>query len=202
MPPAALLHLHITDLSGRDAAVRLPIAMLVWLVVSEVPARLLGELRDKQGVLEQLAATDALTGLLNRSRLNAHLDLADESSAVALIDMDHFKKFNDERGHVAGDLALMDFSDALRTGTRGIDLVFRYGGEEFLVIFPRTTAEEAAATLDRFAESWAAKASGLTFSAGVSTGGEDAVNTADELLYKAKHEGRARVLTFERAMAR
>ncbi|WP_332642585.1 GGDEF domain-containing protein [Aeromicrobium sp.] len=200
MLPAALLFLHITELSGRDAAVRLPIAMLVWLVVSEVPARLLGELRDKQRALEQLAATDALTGLLNRSRLEAHLEIADDSSAVAVIDIDHFKAFNDAHGHIAGDLALMEFADALRAGTRGIDLVFRYGGEEFLVIFARTTTAEAADILDRFAESWAARGSGITFSAGVAAGGEDAVSAADQLLYKAKSQGRARVLTAERAL--
>lgn len=196
--PAAFLLVQVLGLDANQALVRVPIAMLVWTVVSEAPSRLLGELRDKQRALEQLATKDALTGLLNRSRLEAHLESAGESSAVAVIDLDNFKEFNDAHGHIAGDLALMDFAEGLRANTRAVDAVFRYGGEEFLVIFPRTAISEAAETLDRFAGVWASHDSGVTFSAGVAKGGSDAVIAADSLLYKAKREGRARVLTDER----
>lgn len=199
--PASILLLQLTDLSANQALVRVPIAVLVWMVVSEAPARLLGELREKQRALEQLATKDALTGLLNRSRLDAHLESAGESSAIAIIDLDNFKEFNDSHGHIAGDLALMDFAEGLRANTRAVDAVFRYGGEEFLVIFPWTAISEAAETLDRFAGVWASHESGITFSAGVATGGGDAVTAADALLYKAKREGRAQVLTTERAAA-
>ncbi len=199
--PAAGLFLHLTELSARDAVVRLPIVMLVWVVVSEVPARLLGELRDKQRELERLAVTDALTGLLNRSRLDADLVSAGKRSAVAVIDLDHFKDFNDARGHVAGDVALIDFATTLSANTRNDDRVFRYGGEEFLVIFARSTSAEAAVILDRFAEAWAQHESGLTFSAGVADGGTDAVSKADALLYQAKREGRNRVLTSQPVVA-
>src|SRR5690606_19344075 len=106
--PAAGLFLVVTEMAARDAVVRLPISMLIWLVVCEGPARLLGELRDKQSALERLATTDALTGLLNRSRLEAHLRLVGTTGAVAIIDLDRFKDFNDQRGHIAGDLLLMD----------------------------------------------------------------------------------------------
>ncbi len=196
--PASVLFLHLTEMSSRDAVVRLPIALLVWVVVSEVPARLLGELRDKQHTLEMLATTDSLTGLLNRSRLEAHLEATPESSAVAVIDLDHFKEFNDTHGHVAGDHVLADFAEVLRSTTRPVDAAFRFGGDEFVVIFHQSSPAEAAEVLDRCAEAWAGHSSDLTFSAGIAVGGDDAVNVADELLYKAKHEGRARVLTFER----
>ncbi|MDR7087483.1 diguanylate cyclase (GGDEF)-like protein [Aeromicrobium panaciterrae] len=200
--PASALLLHLTDMSSRDAVIRLPLAILVWLVVSEVPSRLLGELRDKQRALELLATTDPLTGLLNRSRLEAHLEMAGDSSAVAVIDLDHFKEFNDTQGHISGDRALADFSGVLQSMTRAGDAAFRYGGDEFLVIFPRTTPAEAAEILDRCAEMWDGHGSGLTFSAGIAEGGDDAVRAADGLLYEAKRGGRERVLTVERSLAR
>lgn len=199
--PASFLLVQLANLSANQSLVRVPIAVLVWMIVSEAPARLLGELRDKQRALEELASKDALTGLLNRSRLEAHLESAGESSAIAIIDLDNFKDFNDSHGHIAGDLTLMDFAEGLRANTRAVDAVFRYGGEEFLVIFPRTATSEAADTLDRFARVWASHESGITFSAGVAVGGGNAVTAADALLYQAKREGRAQVLTTERAGA-
>ena len=202
MIPASVLFLQLTEMSACDAVVRLPIALLVWLVVCEVPARLLGELRDKQRTLELLATTDSLTGLLNRSSLEAQLAMAENSGAVAVVDLDHFKTFNDTYGHLAGDRVLADFAGVLRSTPRSVDAVFRYGGDEFVVIFRKATTAEAADILDRCAEAWAGHSSGLTFSAGIAAGGDNAVKVADELLYKAKHEGRARVLTFERSLAR
>jgi diguanylate cyclase (GGDEF)-like protein len=200
MVPAAAVLFQLTEMSPSGAIVRLPLAMLVWLVVSEVPSWLIGELQAKQHELEKLATTDPLTGLLNRSLLEAHLMDAGSAGAVALIDMDHFKDYNDIHGHVAGDLLLIDFAEALRANTRGVDRVFRYGGEEFLVVFPGTTSTEAAEILDRCARVWSGHDSGLTFSAGVADGGEDSVMVADALLYQAKRGGRARVFTVERSL--
>ncbi|MEO6604520.1 MAG: GGDEF domain-containing protein [Aeromicrobium sp.] len=197
--PAALLFIQLLDVSGREALVRLPIAMLVWLVVCEVPARLIGDLRATQVELATSAATDSLTGLLNRSRLSAHLADAGATGAVAVLDIDNFKAYNDARGHGAGDVALTDFATMLTSNTRPADRVFRYGGEEFLVIFTRSTTAEAGEILDRFARVWADHESGLTFSAGIADGGDEAVREADGLLYQAKRSGRNRVLTAERA---
>lgn len=199
MAPAAALFIQLTGITASEAVVRLSIAMLVWLIVSEVPSRLIGELRTKQAELEELAATDSLTGLLNRTRLDAHLTDAGSSSVVAVIDLDHFKEFNDTRGHVAGDLALREFGAVLRANSRSTDRVFRYGGEEFLVIFPGTTIAEASWMLARCADEWAERNFGLTFSAGIADGGVSAVKTADALLYRAKRDGRARVLTSDDA---
>lgn len=201
MIPAAALFIQLTELTAREAVVRLPIAMLVWLVVSEVPSRLIDELRVKQRELEELATTDSLTGLLNRSRLEEHLSDAGKLSAVAVIDLDHFKDFNDANGHIAGDIVLRDFAAILRANTRATDRVFRYGGEEFLVIFSGTTVAEAAWILGRCADEWSERNPAFTFSAGIAEGGAEAVKQADELLYIAKRDGRARVLTADSSVS-
>lgn len=194
VPPAALLFLQVQDLEPKVAAVRLPISALVWIICAEIPAKLIKELREKQRALELLATTDSLTGLLNRSGLDVQLERAGASGAVAIIDLDLFKQFNDRFGHVAGDVALMDFAAELRGGTRPTDKVFRYGGEEFVIVLVDTTVEEATGVLSRIGASWADHPSGLTFSAGVTRGGIGAVRAADALLYRAKAEGRDRVI--------
>lgn len=194
LPPAALLFLHVQDLDPKMAAVRLPIAALVWIICAEVPAKLIMELRDKQRALELLATTDSLTGLLNRSGLDVQLERAASTGAVAMIDLDGFKQFNDEFGHIAGDVALMDFASVLSDGVRPADKVFRYGGEEFVIVLCRATLDEATAVLSRIREAWSVHESGLTFSAGVTHGGMGAIRAADALLYRAKAEGRNRVI--------
>ncbi|NRQ50166.1 GGDEF domain-containing protein [Aeromicrobium stalagmiti] len=192
--PAAALFVQVMDLEPRQVAVRLPVAAAVWVVCSEVPSRLIMELRQKNAALELLATTDSLTGLLNRTRLDVHLDRVGGTGSVALIDLDHFKEFNDEHGHVAGDVVLMDFATALKNGVRPQDAVFRYGGEEFLVVLASTTPDEAGLVLDRLRAAWSGHGSGLTFSAGVTTGGLSAVRRADALLYEAKADGRDRLV--------
>lgn len=194
VPIAAVVYLQVQDLDFKSAAIRLPIAALVWIACAEVPAKLIRELRDKQRALELLATTDSLTGLLNRSGLDVQLERVGVGGAVAMIDLDHFKKFNDEFGHVAGDVALMDFAAVLRDGVRPTDRVFRYGGEEFLIVLAAATMAEADLVLSRIRDAWAEHASGLTFSAGVTHGGIGAVRAADALLYRAKAEGRNRVV--------
>lgn len=192
--PSAALFLQVQDLDPKMAAVRLPIAACVWIVCAEVPARLIKELREKQLALEHLATTDTLTGLFNRSGLDVQLERAQESGAVAMIDLDHFKAFNDKYGHVAGDVALMDFAAVLGSGVRPSDKVFRYGGEEFVVVLANTSLREAEAVLSRIKDAWESHSSGLTFSAGVTRGGIGAVREADALLYRAKAEGRDRIV--------
>lgn len=199
--PAALLWVQLTDLTAKQDAVRLPIAMLVWSVVSEVPARLIGQMRANQRALEDLAATDSLTGLRNRSQLDQHLRSVDESGAVAIIDLDRFKEYNDTNGHIAGDVVLVDFAETLKANTRPADGVYRYGGDEFLVTFPRTSSAKAAVILDRCADAWSTHDSGLGFCAGIASGGVTAVGRADALLYRAKREGRACILNSARAAA-
>jgi diguanylate cyclase (GGDEF)-like protein len=114
--------------------------------------------------------------------------------SVALLDLDHFKRFNDEFGHPAGDRLLKGASAAWRAALRATDELVRYGGEEFVVLLPGAQSHEAAAIIERLRPVTPA---GQTFSAGIATW--DTVETSDELvaradrsLYDAKKQGRAR----------
>ncbi len=94
--------------------------------------------------------TDSLTGLYNRRHMQAAL--LDERRraqryghplSVIMLDVDSFKSYNDTYGHVQGDVLLRMLSDLLREKVRGVDIVGRFGGEEFLIVMPETTSEEA-----------------------------------------------------------
>lgn len=158
----------------------------------------------KTSELAYLATTDPLTGLANRRRLDADLvreiaraDRGGEPLAVAMVDLDHFKAYNDEHGHLEGDLLLASFGAYLAAQVRAMDAVGRYGGEEFLLLLPNTTAAEADAVAGRLLRAWRAS-SPTTFSAGVAQrvqgeSPEALVARADRALYAAKAAGRDRV---------
>jgi diguanylate cyclase (GGDEF)-like protein len=167
--------------------------------------------RESQADLERLSVTDALTGLYNRRHLMG--TLANEVQrtrrlrrpfSVLLADVDRFKPYNDTHGHPAGDAALVKIADLLRQSTRGLDCVARYGGEEFLVMLIETTIATALIVAERIRSRIAAEpfAGGkVTISIGVAecpTHGdtpEALVASADAALYRAKGEGRDRVVT-------
>ena len=153
------------------------------------------------------AATDPLTGLLNRRSLeNQTRDLLRGGArfAVAMGDLDHFKTLNDTHGHDAGDRALRVFARTLQGALRNDDIVCRYGGEEFVIVFPGLTAKEASKALERVREALVLTiASGsippFTASFGVAdsvdaTGFEELVRVADTALFQAKRQGRNRVV--------
>lgn len=153
------------------------------------------------------AATDPLTGLLNRRAFeNRALELIRSGTpiAIAMGDLDHFKQLNDSHGHDAGDRALRSFSQTLRATLRDEDLICRYGGEEFVVAFPRRSSAEAAAALSRVQqELLLSTASGtiapFTVSFGVANSDQAADLTelcqiADAALFRAKRQGRNRVV--------
>jgi diguanylate cyclase (GGDEF)-like protein len=160
----------------------------------------------------ELAERDALTGLLNRRRATEMLDHhASQASrggtfAVALLDIDHFKRINDGHGHVAGDVVLQRFAAAAQAMLREGDLLARWGGEEFLLLLPAATADAALALARRVREGTAAltvpvpsgAALAFTVSVGVAAlrAGESATSVlerADAALYLAKAGGRNRV---------
>lgn len=165
------------------------------------------------GVLRAMAAselqatTDPLTGLLNRRSLEAELRaLRDRHGefAVAFIDLDHFKSLNDTHGHETGDRALRSFARLLRRSVRDGDLVCRYGGEEFVVVFPDAGVGDAEPVVERVVSTLAESVrSGdvpaFTISVGLSDSGvgedhTEVIRNADDAMFRAKQAGRDRIV--------
>jgi diguanylate cyclase (GGDEF)-like protein len=179
------------------------------LVVFVVLGVVLGHREDR---LEQTSVTDALTGLANRRYFNHHLDVElrrreryASSLSVLLIDVDSLKSINDRWGHRAGDAALRRVADALRATCRTTDVPARYGGDEFMVLAPSTSAAEALElaerlrrVLDREAEASEPGAHprvsiGIA-GAGAGSGSAELLEAADQALYEAKAAGRDRAV--------
>jgi len=173
------------------------------------------EVQALQEALRQQATRDELTGLFNRRHLNNTLPamwaLAQRENkplAVAIIDLDHFKRVNDEHGHDAGDRLLTAFGRLLASSLRKSDVACRYGGEEFCVLMPETDAAGARRKIAVLLKRWrveslmlgAAGPGGTSFSAGVADSTAATANwqallkRADDELLTAKRTGRNRVL--------
>ncbi|MBI2922963.1 MAG: diguanylate cyclase [Planctomycetes bacterium] len=152
--------------------------------------------------LAQLATTDALTGLPNRWALRERLDRQSGTCAVLMIDLDHFKRINDEHGHLEGDRVLAAVGAALRAAVRNSDFVARYGGEEFCVLLEEVGAGQAVEIAEKL-RSTLRDLPGpppVTGSIGVASSQACAVSSGDRLLaaadralYRAKRGGRDRV---------
>lgn len=162
---------------------------------------------------EERATTDPLTGLYNRRALDARLEILLEQQApfaLAMVDVDHFKKINDTWGHEAGDRALKVLAQTLRQSVRPHDLVCRFGGEEFVLLLVGMDVASGSDVLERVrAELPRVIARGnvpvFTISAGVvdhhhAATAELLVRAADALLYDAKTQGRDRVCSASRAI--
>jgi diguanylate cyclase (GGDEF)-like protein len=159
-------------------------------------------LEEQAERLREVAQQDPLTGLPNRRAWNAALPSALERAArdgapltLAVLDLDHFKGFNDAHGHQTGDRLLKDAAAVWTANLRTVDFVARYGGEEFVVLLPGAGAAEAVELLDRLRS---LTPMGCTFSAGVASwngteSGDELVARADRALYRAKDAGRDRV---------
>ncbi|HET9025316.1 MAG TPA: diguanylate cyclase [Burkholderiaceae bacterium] len=173
------------------------------------------EVESLQTALQEQAVRDFLTGLYNRRYLNdvlpPMLALAqrhNEPLALAVIDLDHFKEVNDVYGHAAGDRVLASFGKLLRARMRRSDIACRYGGEEFCVLMPRTTALAAQTKLDQILKAWRSMRfdlggkvlTGASFSVGIAEStttpgsAETLLNAADDCALLAKRRGRGRVV--------
>lgn len=172
-------------------------------------------LKETNRKLLLLSDTDSLTGLHNRRSIDRaleqeikHAQRYGDPLTIALIDVDNFKQVNDTYGHACGDMALVSVAQKIRMCIREVDLAGRYGGEEFLLVFPRSTIDDVAHVMERLRsniESIVVECvHGLvTISAGmvVHVDGETLsrfVSRADKLLYLAKHSGRNRIMVADK----
>lgn len=187
-----------------------PLAALAALIANAVFASLFAlRSQRRQQTLEHIASTDALTGAWNRRSLDAELRIAITTFrrdrrpvALVLIDIDHFKPFNDRHGHAAGDQVLVALADAVRQSVRATDRLFRYGGEEFVLLMPGADllgVELSMSQLRReLREALRIHGEQVTVSMGAAVlgDGEDAARwlaRADAALYCAKNTGRDRL---------
>jgi two-component system cell cycle response regulator len=173
-------------------------------------------LRDNVQMSIEMAITDALTSLFNRRYMESHLGTLIEQAAsrgkplaTLVIDIDFFKAINDTHGHDAGDDVLRDFALRIKRSIRGIDLACRYGGEEFVIVMPETDMAVAAMVAERlrrriaaepFAIAQGSRTIPVTISIGIAAlrGRDDTaaalLKRADQALYRAKRDGRNRVV--------
>ncbi len=172
-------------------------------------------LRDNVQLSIEAAITDALTGLYNRRYMETHVGtLVDQALtrgkplSVLILDIDYFKSINDTHGHDAGDDVLQDFAIRIRKSIRGIDLACRYGGEEFVVVMPETDMAVATMVAERLRRRIAsepfpiqkgARSIEVTISIGIAGLGPNdnaaaVIKRADQALYRAKRDGRNRVV--------
>jgi len=186
-----------------------PEELAVGLVVAGRILNLYDQLARKNALLVDLATIDELTGAKNRRRFREDLELlfaqADRKGAplsILMLDIDHFKQYNDTFGHPAGDEVLRRVGTVLQSAVRSHDVVARYGGEEFVVLMPATEASEALEVAERLRaaiayQPWPLRK--VTASLGVATTGHGTPNAAalvdqaDRALYQSKQAGRDQV---------
>jgi two-component system chemotaxis response regulator CheY len=186
-----------------------PDELAIRLQIAERILAVHDQLARQNERLAELAAVDELTGTKNRRRFREDLELlfsqADRLGSplsLIMLDLDHFKEYNDSFGHLAGDEVLQWVGSALRAAVRGHDVVARYGGEEFVMLLPGTDDEAALEVAERLRAAIASRPwphRRMTASLGVSTAGpttSDAavlVDQADRALYQSKQAGRNRI---------
>ncbi len=201
----AVGYLPKSSLSQKKLSNIIDVALDKWTRLQQAKAD-----REK---LERLATFDSLTGLYNRravlGRLDELINLANrykEDFSLSMLDIDNFKKVNDYCGHLTGDEVLEEIAVLIRRNIRETDIVGRYGGEEFIIILPKTNLSSAWVVAERLRsiieKTGMKDSAGNAFTITVSQGlvgwerDEDAaslISRADEALYKAKEKGRNRV---------
>lgn len=208
-PEAAFAGLDLRTVARRATAA-LALFALTFLVIVYIVERW----RDREAGYQRLASTDSLTGLTNRRRF---LELAagelararryGSQLALILVDLDHFKRINDEHGHLVGDRALVHAAGVLAASVRDVDVIARHGGEEFAILLPMTEGGGAVEVAERCTRRLAdtpllvdgasiriTASMGVAACAGASCGTiDDLLKAADAALYRAKEQGRDRV---------
>jgi diguanylate cyclase (GGDEF)-like protein len=179
------------------------------LIVESARRRAFQRLRIANETISNLAIRDALTGVYNRrhivSEIN-HAEDAADSFSICLLDLDHFKRINDNHGHAVGDLVLQRVAGAVQDEIRQSDCFGRYGGEEFLLLLKDADLAGSKQLLERIRERIEAleiagmeNCSRITISGGVAQyrpgeSGSETINRADQALYAAKAAGRNRII--------
>ena len=174
-------------------------------------------LKESERLFRELSITDGLTRLYNSrhffGRAREEIERCNRYASplsLILLDVDNFKKFNDSYGHIDGDRVLARLADIIRDGIRGVDSAYRYGGEEFIVLFPETEPGEAVIVAERIRQNFErttfSPADGICVNMSISIGGgsyhsgEDLtsfVKRIDGAMYEAKRLGRNRVVFVE-----
>jgi diguanylate cyclase (GGDEF)-like protein len=211
LPMTVLMTLFIPFIAAQTlpvpVAVRVFATMALTLVMINVVLNVIGDL---QGALVEQATTDPLTGAFNRRTMSQQLGLVSvttrdpkATNALLAIDLDLFKQVNDRHGHAAGDEVLKATVLCIRNRIRRGDMLFRTGGEEFVVLLPRSSAEDALRVAEdlrsRVEQAELLPQHPLTVSIGVAMqrvaqDADDWVLAADQALYEAKRAGRNRVV--------
>jgi diguanylate cyclase len=199
--PAILAFQALSGGVTDGLAIAICSASLMMLVIARM-SYLLGHVQRQAGRLRELALEDELTGLPNRRALETYLSDALQRArrdgrpvSLAMLDLDHFKQFNDEYGHVAGDHLLKSMAASWLTEIRATDVLARVGGEEFVLVLAGADIDQAGKTVSKLR---ANTPLGQTFSAGLAQWDaealpEDLLKSADGALYEAKRAGRNRV---------
>ncbi len=185
------------------------------LTMAQELEALISQLQSEKGKLEELAYTDPLTGLSNRrlfleeaKRMLEYARRYGEPVSLMMMDIDNFKRINDEYGHDVGDLALKKLAEVVKRNIRGSDIAARFGGEEFVVLLPRTDEKGAELVAERIRRDFKRdpiKVDGKDVLTTVSIGVaqleegdtvEDLIKKADVALYRAKNTGKDKVVKF------
>ncbi len=192
-------------------------ALAEWLASQAAVALDNARLHD---IVQRQAITDDLTGLVNRRRFLEALDAEIERArsfgsplTIVLADLDNFKRVNDDFGHHGGDVVLRAFADLVRSHVRDVDVSGRIGGEEFAILLPETDTAGAARVAERMRRSLSSATIALSDKDSVSVAssfgvaelvegqsGDDLLRSADAALYRAKDEGKNRVVSLSKVV--
>ncbi len=183
------------------------------LTMAQELEALISQLEAEKEKLEELAYTDTLTGLKNRrffleeaKRVIAEAERYGEPVSLMMLDIDFFKRINDEYGHDVGDEVLKKLAEVIRNNIRSSDIAARFGGEEFIILLPRTPADKAVIVAERIRQAFKrtkvlvdGKEVGTTVSIGIAEfkkgeSIEELIKRADEALYEAKNTGKDKVV--------